>query len=75
MEPKRTRTQAEAKQVFDAAKRAVGIARTGVPLEAAIQDTAMQSGVPSYEIAEVINIMLDALAARKMVDAHEKTGA
>lgn len=75
MEAQKPKTQAESQRVFEAAKRAVGVARTGVPLEAAIQDTAMQSGVPSFEIAEVINIMLDALVARRMTDVHGKARA
>lgn len=65
-EPKMSRE--EAARIVDAAKRAVGIARTGVSLEAAIQDTAMQSGLPAREIARVIELMIDALAARRGVN-------
>lgn len=70
-----TMSKEHAQRVFDAAKRAVGVARTGISLEAAIDDTAMQSGISAKEIARMIEIMLDALAARRMVDAHGKAGA
>jgi hypothetical protein len=76
MEAQKPKTQAESKRVFEAAKRAVELSRiSGMPIEAAISDTAMQSGIPATEIARMIEIMLDALAARRMVDAHGKAGA
>lgn len=71
-----TMSKEHAKRVFDAAKRAVEVARVaGLPLEAAITDTAIQSGIPSAEIARMIEIMLDALAARRAVQEHGKVGA
>lgn len=64
--PKPRMSREEAERVLEAAKRAIGVARTGIPLEAAIADTAMQSGIEAKEIARVIEIALDALlAARK----------
>lgn len=55
----RNRSKERRERVMDAAVRAIGVARTGVPLRAAIADTAVQSGFDATEIAQAANEILD----------------